>query len=154
MNRKISAYISLGLCILFSVLLLVWLFAFPQFFEWFYVVYHKLNADAPYIAHAVKTVVASFYVCAPFAAAALYLLIRLLLNVIKDNTFAAVNVTYLRFVSWCCYAVALITGIASLYYMPLVLITAGMAVVGTLLRVVKNLMQSAVEIKEENDLTV
>lgn len=154
MNRKVSAYISLILCGLFSVLLAVWLFTFPRFFDWFYVVYHHLNPAAPGIAHAVKTVVPTFYVCAPFAAAALYLLIRLLLNVIGDKTFIRINVTYLRLVSWCCYAVTLVTAVAGFSYIPLLIIAAGMCVVGTLLRVVKNLMQSAVEIKEENELTV
>ncbi len=102
----------------------------------------------------IKIVVPAFYCCVPFAAAALYMLIRLLMNVINEKVFIKTNVQYFRFVSWCCYAVALITLIFGFKYPLLEIIMFAMAVVGTLLRVVKNIMQSAVEISEENELTI
>lgn len=154
LNRKISCHISLGICIFFSVLLVVWLFTFPAFFDWFYVTYHHLNALNPTVKAAIRTVVPTFYTCAPFAAIALFFLIRMLLNIMKDKTFVAQNVFGLRAVSWCCYAVTLATFIAGLKYMPLFIVAASSGIVGTLLRVVKNLMQSAMELKEENELTI
>lgn len=153
-KRKTSAYISLVICCFFAAVLAVWLFTFPAFFNWFYIIYHNISAESAAAHIAVRTVVPAFYVCAPFAGLALYLLIRLLLNIIKDNTFIMKNVKYLRYVSWCCYAVCLITLLSGIRYMPLVIIAAATGVVGTLLRVVKNLMQSAVELKEENELTI
>ena len=38
--------------------------------------------------------------------------------------------------------------------MPIFVIGAATGIVGTLLRVVKNLMQSATQMREENDLTI
>ena len=153
-NRKFSAKLSLAVCIFFAVVLLVGLFAFPAFFRWFYVEYHHLNPENPLVAHNLQTVIGAFYACAPFAAAALYMLIRLLTNVLKDDVFILSNVRYLRYISWCCWAVALATGIAGFFYMPLAIIAAAMLVVGTLLRVVKNVVHAAVALREENELTI
>lgn len=82
------------------------------------------------------------------------MLIRLLLNVLHAEVFIPRNVLYLRLVSWCCYAVAVATLVFGLSYFPLLFITFIMGVVGTLLRVVKNVMQTAVGLREENDLTI
>ena len=48
----------------------------------------------------------------------------------------------------------LITSASGYFYMPLLIIAFATFLVGTLLRVVKNVMQSAVELREENDLTI
>lgn len=154
LNRKTSAIISLAICIMACALLIVWLFTFPRFFNWFYVAYHGLPENNVHVAAVCKLVVYSFYACAPFAGLSLYMLIRLLLNVIGEKVFVKQNVFYLRLISWFCYACFAITLIAGAKYFPLLIIAFAMVVVGTLLRVVKNIMQTAVEIKEENDLTV
>ena len=153
-NHKFSAKLSLGVCIFFAVVLAVGLFAFPAFFRWFYIDYHHLNPENTLVMHNLRTVIGTFYACAPFAAAALYMLIRLLRNILKDDVFILSNVRYLRYISWCCWAVALATGIAGVFYMPLAIIAAAMLVVGTLLRVVKNVVHAAVALREENDLTI
>lgn len=154
MNRKSSALLSLVICILASVLLAVMVCTFPPFLRWLYLSYHPLVNAAFYSARVAKAVIPAFYGCVPFAAAALYMLIRLLLHVLHDEIFIPKNVLYLRFVSWCCYAVAVITAGFAFRYLPLIVVAAAMGVVGTLLRVVKNIMQAAVEIREENDLTI
>lgn len=153
-NHKISAYISLGVCIFSSVLLVVWLFTFPGFFSWFYFDYHHLSSDSYAVSHALKPVIVGFYCCAPFAAAALGMLIALLRNVIKEALFIQRNVLYLRLISWCCYAVFLICFILGFQYLPLMIIAFAMVVVGTLLRVVKNILHAAVSLQEENNLTI
>lgn len=154
LNRKSSAIVSLVICAAASVLLLVWLFTFPRFFNWFYVIYHGLGSEYTRTASVIKLVVPTFYACAPFAGISLYMLIRLLLNILKDKVYIKQNVNYLRFISYGCYVCFLITLITGFKYFPLLIIAFAMVVVGTLLRVVQNVMQTAVEIKEENDLTV
>ena len=153
-KQKISTYISLVVCSLSAVLLLVWLFTFPQFFHWFYIDYHGFNESEPVIRAAYQTVVICFYICAPFAAAALWMLISLLRNLLRNEVFIRQNVLYLRFVSWCCYAVLLATFFGGLKYLPLMIVAFAMGVTGTLLRVVKNVMHAAVVLREENDLTI
>lgn len=154
LNRKASAIVSLVICAAASVLLLVWLFTFPRFFNWFYVIYHGLGSEYTRTDSVIKLVVPTFYCCAPFAGISLYMLIRLLVNILKDKVYIKANVNYLRFISYCCYVCFLITFVTGIKYFPLLIIAFSMVVVGTLLRVVQNIMQTAVEIKEENDLTV
>ncbi len=153
-DRMFSAKLSLGICIFFAVLLVVSAAAFPWLIRWFYVEYHHLDPLSERVTHNLNTVTVCFYCCVPFAAAALYMLIRLLRGVLKNDVFVMRNVRYLRLISWCCYAVALITGAGGLFYLPLVIIAAAMLVVGTLLRVVKNVIHAAVALREENELTI
>lgn len=150
-KRNISAYISLAVCIICSAALLLLTITMPSFFRWMYTTFFGHYDGSEFV---IKTVVTAFYCCVPFAAAALYMLIRLTINIIKEKIFILGNVKYFRYISWCCYAVALITLFFGAKYIPLIIVTAAMGVVGTLLRVVKNIMQSAVEIREENDLTI
>jgi hypothetical protein len=153
-NHALSAKISLGLCIFFAAVLAAALFTFPAFMQWFYAGYHHLNPENETVIKNVRTVTVSFYACAPFAAAALYMLIRLLTNILREQVFILTNVRYLRLISWCCWAVALITLAGGCFYFPLFIICASMAVVGTLLRVVKNVVHAAVALREENELTI
>ena len=152
-KRQISAALSLVVCAASAVLLVAWLFTFPRFFGWFYLAYHGI-AENPYTQSVMKRVIGAFYGCAPFAAASLYCLIRLLLNVMKDRVFIPRNVTYIRLVAWFCYAVALITLVTGARYFPLLIITFATFTVGTLLLVMKDLFRTAVELKEENELTI
>ena len=152
---KTSVYLSLGVCITSAAVLLVWLFTFPAFIRWFYFVYHALQqTQSPVLPRAVSILIPAFYCCAPFAAAALFLLIRLLLKILHANVFIRANVLSLRIVSWCCYAVLVITLAFGTRYIPLLIVACAMGVVGTLLRVVKNILQAAVVLQDENDLTI
>ena len=145
--------LSLAICAASGALLLVWVFTFPRFFNWFYLSYHGL-AENPYTLAVLRRVIGAFYGCAPFAAASLYCLIRLLLNIMKDRVFIGRNVMYIRLVSVFCYAVAAITLVCGVRYFPLLIITFATGTVGTLLLVMKNLFRSAVELKEESELTI
>ena len=153
-KSKTSAILSLGICIASSVLLVVMAVSFPHFIRWLYFSYHALQMQSAAAERIFAAVIPAFYICVPFAAAALYMLIRLLVNVLHAQVFIPRNVLYLRLVSWCCYAVAAASLAFGFSYFPLLFITFIMGVVGTLLRVVKNVMQSAVELREENDLTI
>ena len=95
-----------------------------------------------------------FYPCAVFAYITLFSLLRLLFNIKKDEIFTTQNVTYLRRISWCCVAVAVITCAGGVFYVPYLMVAVVAGFVGVMLRVVKNVMQRAVEIREENELTI
>ena len=152
-KRHIAAALSLAICGASALLLLAWAFTFPRFFNWFYLSYHGI-AENPYTLAVQRRVIGAFYGCMPFAAASLYCLIRLLLNIRKDVVFIARNVTYIRLVACFCYAVAAITLATGVRYFPLLIITFATVTVGTLLLVMKDLFRSAVELKEENELTI
>ena len=89
-----------------------------------------------------------------FAYPALYSLIKLLINIKNDMIFIPFKVSCLRVLSWCCFGVAIITLAGAFYYPTLIIITAAASFMRLILRVVKNVMQAAVELREENDLTI
>jgi len=50
--------------------------------------------------------------------------------------------------------VAVITLIAGVFYIPYSFVAVAAGFVGLMLRVVKNVMENAVQLKEENELTI
>ena len=94
------------------------------------------------------------YLCCLPALAALFALDRLLANMKKHEVFVHPNVRYLRIISWCCFAVAAFLGCAVYYYLVFAAVAIVAAFFGLILRVVKNVIQQAVAIKEENDFTI
>jgi hypothetical protein len=68
--------------------------------------------------------------------------------------FIPPNVKYLRRISWCCIVVSLITLAAGVLYIPYVFVSVAAGFMGLMLRVVKNVMENAVQLKEENELTI
>lgn len=153
-NRKRSATLSIIVCFVFVTVLTVALFIGPWAVKWWFILYRGWSEAKPALAEMMVVFKCCFYPSAAFAYIALYSLIKLLLNIKKERIFISQNVTYLRFISWCCFAVALITLVCGILYIPYLAIFVAAAFVGLLLRVVKNVMQNAVEIKEENELTI
>ena len=63
-------------------------------------------------------------------------------------------VRFLRLIRWCCAAVSVICLPAAFFYQPLIFMTTILAFLALAVSVVKNGMAAAVEIREENELTV
>ena len=101
----------------------------------------------------------ALYICAyaslVFAIIALLSLDKLLQNIRKDMVFTNPNVKCLRTISWCCFAIAIIMlcGWPFISYV-LVFVAAAAAFFGILMRVVKNVIEAACELKDENDFTI
>jgi hypothetical protein len=60
----------------------------------------------------------------------------------------------LRNISWCCAFGALICIVSQFYYKPWLFIGVAAAFASLIVRIVKNIVEKAVILKEENDLTV
>lgn len=153
-NNKTSVKISIGVCIALSVILLIFVIFGNPVFELYMTAYRGFSATGEALAMIKKTFGFCFYPSAVFAAVILYSLLKLLFNIKNEKIFITQNVKYLRTVSWCCFAIAIITLIGGFFYMPFIFVTAAGGFTGMLLRVLKNVMQSAVELREENDLTI
>lgn len=95
-----------------------------------------------------------FYLCVPTVLYALYCIDQLLRNILAEQVFITNNVRYIRRIRWCCAGVSLICLFAGLLYQPLLFLAIIMAFLALVVSVVKNVMAAAVEIREENDLTV
>lgn len=143
-NAKRSTALSLVMTYVSAVALVAMMFLMPFCFNYWYAEYNSL----------VKTILVTFYGCCPIAFAALYCLLRLLANIKKELVFIPRNIALLRLLSWCCFGVALVTLIGGVLYLPFLLVAGAALFLGLILRVVKNVMAAAVEIKTENELTV
>ena len=85
----------------------------------------------------------------------LWLLDRLLSNIRKEEIFIPQNVAYLRGISWACFAMCLPCLLIAVYgSQTFLFVMVAAAFMGLILRVVKNVIEAAVLIKEENDYTV
>ncbi len=153
-NSKKSVNLSIIVCFVFGIILTAGLFLGPWAVEQWFVLYRGWHKDTFAMQDMLTLFKFCFYPSAVFAYITLYSLIKLLFNIKKQQIFIDINVKYLRRISWCCFAVALITLIGGVFYIPFLLVAVAAAFVGLMLRIVKNVMQNAVEINDENSLTI
>lgn len=153
-NRKRSVTLSIVVCFIFVGILTAALFLGPWFVKTWFTVYRRWAENGEALQNMSTLFAWCFYPCALFAYITLYSLIKLLFNIKKDKIFINQNVKYLRCISWCCFAVAFITLIGGVFYVPFLFVATAAAFVGLMLRIIKNVMQNAVEINQENELTI
>ena len=103
----------------------------------------------------------------PAGAVALVSLDRLMINLKKKIVFHTDNVKRLKILAWCCFYASFVTllsftitsihcdsVIGVFFYSPLFIIGVGEIFVGLVVRVVMHTFENAIEIKDENDLTI
>lgn len=88
------------------------------------------------------------------AAILLFSLYRLLHRIELGQVFIAINVEYLRRISWSCFSGAIICFASTTYYFPWVFVAIAAAFMGLIVRVIKNVIAQAVELKNESELTI
>jgi len=88
------------------------------------------------------------------AYAAMWQLYRLLNNISHDRVFVPDNIRCLRIISWCCFGASAVFLASSFYSTSWVVLCAAAAFGGLILRVVKNVFSAAVELKDDQDLTI
>lgn len=153
-NIKKSVQLSLIVCYALVVVLAILIVFGTNIFEFYMTAYRGLEPDGEKLNYLKYVFVACFYPSAIFSAGILYYLIRMLCNIKVGNVFTENNVKCLKLVSWFCFAIGIITFIGAFFYIPFGFVAAAGGFVGMLLRVCKNVMQSAVELREENELTI
>lgn len=132
----------------FMLILVVFLLFFePTLLKW-YCQARYLSPEEQY------SVTGAFYASAAAALYALWNLDRLLKNILDGSVFVRDNVRCIRRVCLCCALVALFCAPAALYYPPMIFLTVIMGFLCLVVNVVREVMDAAVTIREENDLTV
>ena len=82
-------------------------------------------------------------------------LMFMLLRRVKDGyVFTAASVALIRGVSWCCFLLCAAFCGLGIYFQLAFIVAFAATFLGTCLRVVKNVIEEATQIKCENDLTV
>lgn len=143
-SARVTLYANRGVFAVVVVLLL----CFPILVERYHRHFRALS-DSERIA-----IVAGFYCCALWIVGALWRMDKLLRNILRQKLFIEENVKYIGTVRWCCVAVSLICLCASFGFPPLLFLSVIMAFLSLVVNVVCQVMRSAVELREENDLTV
>ena len=143
-TTKMTLWVNRALAAVMTVLL----FVLPAFLDW-YVSIRPGMGSAPKLA-----ILIAFYICALAVFPALWDLDVMLRNILRRQIFISRNVTAIRRVRWCCLSVALICLPAACFYPPLIFMTVIMFFLTLILSVLGKVMAAAVEIREENDLTV
>ena len=133
---------------LFMVLLAVVAVTAPWLTEWFVSV-----SPAGQEEHRVYFM-ATIYVGFVPAAYLLYSLFKLLRRIESGQVFTDENVELLRRISWSCFAGAVVALVSMLYYNPWVFVAIAAAFMGLIVRVVRNVVAQAVELKKEADYIV
>ena len=127
--------------------MIVLLFALKPIIAW----YCSFRVLAPEEQMAITV---AFYICAVFVLYALWNMEKLLRSILKKEVFVHSNVKCLRRVQWCCGLISLVCVPASLVYIPIAFIAAIMAFLCLCIIVVSCVMDTAVALREESDLTI
>ena len=147
-NGEKSIVLSKLCVLLFMALLLAAVLTAPWLTRWF------VGFSQAGLKEEAACFVATIYVGAVPAAYLLYSLLKLLRRIETGQVFTANNVELLRRISWSCFAGAVIALISLFYYFPWFFVAVAAAFMGLIVRVVKNVVAQAVELKNEADYTV
>jgi hypothetical protein len=157
-NKEKSVLLTQAIVRICYVTLAVALVALPIF------LHYKSTNTINMIDGFIGFILIPFYFVAPAGYVALISIDKILINMKKEVVFDYKNVKLLRILSWCCFYATLVGVVSYLVvfamtHNPVILfayliLAAGELFVGLVVRVVKNIFESAIEIKDENDLTI
>ena len=143
-NRTLT--LSLAFTTIFAIALAILTLAAPWIVEFLCGFFHR--------DYLTKFLTVVTYLAVPAGWGAIIFLYKILLSVDKGNVFEEDNVKSLSILSWLCIYVGVLSGFASLRFMMFIIISISALFIGLIVRVVRNIISTAIEIKEENDMTV
>lgn len=146
-SQKNITRITLWINRIIALLIGVLIFTLPAIIDW-YCTFRVLQ-------HTERTAITiAFYCCVLVVGVALGNIDRLLLSILDEQVFIRKNVSRIRRIQWCCGLVSLICIPAAVAYMPLIFMVIIMGFLCLTVSVVACVMDAAVAIREENDLTI
>ena len=147
MSPELSAKFTLWCSRIIAAAVIVLVFVFPSLLRWY-------SGIRPFRDYGQEALTVAFYLCVPVVEYALWCIDRLVINVLVQEIFVEKNTGYIRRIRWCCVGVSGICLPASVFYPPLIFMVVIMAFLALVVSMVKNIMAAAVEMREENDLTI
>lgn len=142
-----SVTLTLWLNRALMLLVIIFVFAMPMLLRWYNTV-RMLNQEQN------LALIAAFYCCVPVVLYALWNLDCLLRNIGKARVFVWENVRLIRRDCWCCAIVGLICLPAAFIYAPLIFLSIIMTFLCLVVNVVCQVIRAAIELREENELTI
>ena len=147
MKAETTARITLWISRSIAALVCILAFLMPKILHWYLQV-------RPLGRYGGTAILLGFYICLPVIVYALWCIDCLMRSICSGRVFVADNVSRIRKLRWCCAGVSLVCLPAAAFYLPLIFLAVIMAFLSLVVTVVGQVMKAAVEIREENDLTV
>lgn len=148
MTKKISsARVTLWANRVIIAIVLMLLPAMPSLLGWYSTT--RILSTAKYYA-----ILIAFYCCAIFVIPTLWKMDRLMRNIMLGKVFHRDNVKLIRFVRRSCGIVSLICLPAAFIYYPLIFLVIIMTFLCLAVSVLVQVMDAAVTLQEENELTI
>ena len=153
-SNKFSINLSIIISILFFVVCIAGIFIMPTLTDMLIDTPDNIGSRGEITeTERILVHIAAYLILAVFMFADV-LMFALLQRVKNGFVFTSKSVSLIRGVSWCCFAVCFLFAFLGIYF-QLSFIVAFLGIfLGVCLRVIKNVIAEAVEIKNENDLTV
>lgn len=153
-SRNLSVSLSLAISILFMAIILAGYLIMPTLVPMLIDIPDQLgNRDAITLAERSAIFFLTYAILLALTVTD-GLLFSLLLKVKKGQVFTPAVVSRIRGISWCCYLLCVLFAGLGIWFQLSFIVSFAAAFLGLCLRVVKNVMEEATQIKQENDLTV
>lgn len=152
--RKISEKVSLALAVIFMVALILAAVCLPQLVDFLLSWPAAVGPRDTVSVMEYTFVLSAAYGLVAICAVADILLFSLLRRVRKGLVFTPESIGLVRGVSWCVIGLGVLFAPLGYYFQVSVVMAFLCVFLGLCLRVVKNVLEEATAIKEENDLTV
>lgn len=148
MKKKQNAALKVSICFtgVFALALAVLTVSGPWTMKWLCEITNNQLIE--------KFILGITYLAIPAGWGAIVILFRLLFNINRGIVFDTQNTKMLTVLSWLCLYVGFLSGFATRWYIPFVIVSVSAMFIGLIVRVVRNIISEAIIIKGENDLTI
>ena len=147
MHLKISATVTLWVNRVIFVVVAALVFLLPFLMD-LYIKARPLDSSAQ------RAIFLAYYACTPVVLFALWNIEKLIRNILAGEVFVRHNARRISRLRWCCLLVSFLCLPATFFYLPLLFMVVIMGFLGLVVSVVANVIAAAVEIREENDMTI
>ena len=152
--KEYSVMISIALAIIFFAVCIAGIFVMPTLSEMLINTKDNIGFRDEITQAGRNFVLVLAYLILATVIAADCMLFVLLLRVRKCLVFTEKSTALVRGISWCCVLLGVIFCALGIYFQLAFILAFAAAFLGICLRVVKNVLEEATEIKSENDLTI
>lgn len=146
-RKMLSAAASQVMVVIIFIALIAAVFLLPTMFRFYLGIYQRPEwLFVPTMVNLYTALLPAFV-----ADISLFFLLR---RIRAGEVFCDENVRSLRIISWCCYVECVVFFVFGFYFLVSFALSFACVFMGTVLRVVKNCFEEAVELKRENDFTI
>ena len=151
---KVSIWLSIAFTIAFMFLIIFGAFVMPDFANGLILMEESYGFHGEISDNTQTLVIVCAYFVLGVAAVADVLMFVLLRRVSRGEVFTQKSVAIIRAVSWCCMLESLLFLLIAVCFIMSAIVAMAALFLAIVVRVVKNVIEQATVIKQENDLTV